>query len=207
MLLHYPKATVLQTSPLCMFIFSHPLTIHFSDTAACDITQLSAVCGDRVFNAYTVPRCAISRGASRVTGFTVRAGRLFYCGDPVKTVYHVDALTSFIKFLRSFRRPVLLVAHNAKRFDAPVLTRLLRELDLWHGFQQVVSGFVDSLLLSRNLYDLRRYSLPFLVDYFLEEDYDAHNATEDATMLEELFDVWRPKTWEVSEVTFPTEAF
>lgn len=178
------------------------------DTTVCDIIQISAICRGRVFNVYTLPRLDLSESAMKVTGFTVHDGRLFLRGIPLRTISLVDAVTSFIEFLRSFGNPVLLAAHNAKRFDAPVLTRVLQQLNIRQEFRQVVSGFVDTFLLSKNLFrDLPRHSQEFLVHYFLKTTYDAHNAMQDATMLQKLFNFWLPNKWEVSRVTFLTQAF
>lgn len=178
------------------------------DTAVCDIIQVSAICGEKVFNVYTLPRRSLTESARQVTGFTVSDGSLFLHGNAVDTVPLVDALTSFISFLRSFRRPVLLAAHGAKRFDAPVLTRVLRRLALHQEFQQVVSGFVDTFLLSKNLYrNLGSHSQQYMVRHFLGRTYEAHNAVEDATMLQELFNSWSPTKWNVSRVTLSTYLF
>ncbi|CAK6954462.1 DNA polymerase III subunit epsilon-like [Scomber scombrus] len=173
------------------------------DTAICDIIQVSAVCGDRVFNVYTLPRCPLTESAMAVTGFTVNNAGLFLRGRPVGTIPLIDALTSFIDFLSSFRQPVLLAAHNARRFDMPVITRVLRKCSLRHQFQQVVHGFVDTFILSKQLFtDLRSYSQENLVRHFLGMTYDAHNAVEDARMLQELYNAWSPSRWHVSGVTF-----
>ncbi|KAF1386509.1 hypothetical protein PFLUV_G00095580 [Perca fluviatilis] len=178
------------------------------DPASCHITQLSAVCEENEFNVYTLPRRPIELRASELTGFTVNRGQLCLHGTRVRTVSLFRALKSFINFLSDFRGPVLLAAHNAKWFDALILSRLLRRFSLWHRFQQVVSGFVDTLILSENFYPrLGKYSQKFLVDYFLEEYYDAHDALEDAKMLEKLFNFWEPSSWDVADVTFSTEEF
>ncbi|KAL3061117.1 hypothetical protein OYC64_009348 [Pagothenia borchgrevinki] len=74
-----------------------------------------------------------------------------------------------------------------------------------HGepFEQVVSGFVDTLPLSKKLYpQLKRFNQPYLVRYFLGERYNAHNAVEDAKLLEELFyNRWNPDNDVISEFT------
>ncbi|XP_074489939.1 DNA polymerase III PolC-type-like [Sebastes fasciatus] len=179
------------------------------DTTVCDIIQVSAICGEKDFNVYTVPRRALSASAKQVTGFTVTDGELFRQGTPMDTVPLVDALTSFIDFLRSFRRPVLLAAHSAKRFDAPVISRVMRQLNLRQEFRQVVSGFVDTFLLSKNLF--RGLSIGHgqenMVRHFLGKTYTAHDASEDATMLQELFNHWRPSILDVATVTFSTNMF
>lgn len=174
-----------------------------SDTSRCDITQLAAVCEERVFNKYTVPQQNIDKGATEVTGFRVQSGRLFLHDSPVETVPIDDLLTSFIDFLRSFRRPVVLAAHNVMRFDAPVLTRVMKKYDLFLQFQQVVSGFLDTFLLSKRLFPrISGYSQVSLVRNFLGKSYDAHNAEEDAKMLQELYNVWRPDQSRVMANTF-----
>ncbi|XP_059191720.1 DNA polymerase III subunit epsilon-like [Centropristis striata] len=178
------------------------------DTAVCDIIQLSAVSGSRVFNAYIVPRRRIDREASEVTGFTASNNRLLLNGSPLATVPLDDAVTSFLDFLRSFHTPVLLVAHNARGFDAPVISRVIRELSLLQEFRQVVTGFVDTIPLSKNLFpNLGRYSQKYLVDHFLARSYDAHNAVEDASMLQELFNSWSPEESNISRATLTSNLF
>ncbi|KAJ8417950.1 hypothetical protein AAFF_G00227930 [Aldrovandia affinis] len=164
------------------------------DVAVCDIVQLSAICGQRTFNAHVLPRCSMMAEASRVTGFTVLDQTLLLRGRPVDTVSLRQALTSFIAFLRSLNRP-LLAAHNAKRFDCPVLARALRELSLREEFQQAIAGFLDTYLLSKDLLAytaVRQYSQQHLVSIFLNKKYEAHNALEDVRALQELYQVWAP---------------
>lgn len=172
------------------------------DTTVCDIIQLSAVCDGRTFNAYMLPQLELTDSARQVTGFTVVDGELKRHGAPVTTEPLAEAFGSFLDFLRSFPRPVLLGAHNAKFFDAPVLRRVLRQLGLLGEFRKVVSGFVDTYPMSKNLFTLPSYSQENLVRHFLMKSYDAHNALEDAAMLEELFNKWAPSTQVISRVTY-----
>lgn len=158
----------------------------------CDITQLAAICGESEFNAYTVPDREISPGASKVTGITVEDGILCVDGKPVDTISLKEVFTTFIAYLRSFPAPVVLVAHNGKRFDVPVLRRLLQQSSMEDEFLKVVSGFLDTLLLSKDLFpDLERHTQGFLVKHFLEKTFDAHNAANDARVLQELFYFWK----------------
>ncbi|KAL7858017.1 hypothetical protein AOLI_G00181190 [Acnodon oligacanthus] len=163
------------------------------DTAGCDIVQLSAISGDQVFNVYMLPRCPITEGASRVTGLTTKGRKLFLHRQLVDTVPVQEALMSFISFLKTFSKPFL-VGHNCKRFDCPILLRILREFYLLDQFRDVVSGFLDTLLLSREMFALPKYSQPYLVQHFLQKSYGAHNATEDVKALQDLYTVWRPNT-------------
>lgn len=164
----------------------------FSGTSSCDIVQLSAVSGDHTFNVYTFPRCDIESGASRVTGLTTHGQRLLLHGQTVQTVPLQKALQLFISFLSRFSRPVL-VGHNCKKFDCPILLRILNEFYLLEEFKDVVSGYLDTLWLSREMFQLPKYSQPFLVQHFLRTSYEAHNATEDVRTLQELYRVWRPR--------------
>ncbi|KAF3855162.1 hypothetical protein F7725_023217 [Dissostichus mawsoni] len=104
------------------------------------------------FNRYILPTRPLTESAKQVTGLTCRDGCLFLRGTQVETVPMKEALTSFLDYLRSFRKPVLLAAHSAMRFDAPVITRWLRKHSLHTEFKQVVSGFVDTFPLSKNLH-------------------------------------------------------
>ncbi|KAM8891639.1 DNA polymerase III subunit epsilon-like [Spinachia spinachia] len=178
------------------------------NTSVCDIIQLSAVCGKRVFNAHVLPTREITEGAKRVTGFTVRDGVLFRHGVPTSTVPLADALASFLDFLRSFGGPVRLAAHSARRFDAPVLTRVLRCFELLPQFHQVALCFLDTLLLAKSLEPgLDSYTQENLIHYFLRRSYDAHNAVADATMLQELFHHWNPSAQAAQRATFSTHFF
>lgn len=165
----------------------------FPDTSSCDIVQLSAISGERSFNVYIFPRCPIDCGASRVTGLTTHGQILLLHGQPVQTVPLREALNLFISFLQTFNRPIL-VGHNCKRFDCPVLLRILSEFYLLGEFEDVVSGYLDTLLLSREMFTLQKYSQPFLVQYFLQRSYGAHDAIEDVQALQELYRVWKPST-------------
>ncbi|KAL0967926.1 hypothetical protein UPYG_G00259920 [Umbra pygmaea] len=177
------------------------------DTSVCDIIQLSAICGDKTYNAYILPRCSMTNQASQVTGFTVSNQRtLLLHGRPVDTIPLSEALTSFISFLRSFRKPIL-AAHNARLFDSPVLARALGECSLRCQFQQVVSGFLDTFLISKELFSDRvsKFSQEHLVSVFLRKTYEAHNALEDVKVLQELYQNWSPSQRVVRRNTFPMQ--
>lgn len=47
-----------------------------------------------------------------------------------------------------------------------------------------------------------RHSLKALVDYFFGEKFDAHNAVEDAKILQRLFYDWKPSDPYVNKFTF-----
>nr|XP_015199196.1 PREDICTED: uncharacterized protein LOC107076967 [Lepisosteus oculatus] len=170
----------------------------------CDIVQLSAVSGDHTFNVYMVPRRPILRGASVVTGFTVRRRQLWLHSQALPTITHWEALISFVAFLRMLNRPFL-AGHNIRRFDCPVLLKVLDEFHLREDFQQATSGFVDTLLLARELFrhsSIRSYRQEHLVRACLGTSYQAHNALEDVKALQRLFRAWAPRSEQVVRHTF-----
>ncbi|KAL3061120.1 hypothetical protein OYC64_009350 [Pagothenia borchgrevinki] len=173
------------------------------DAKSCHIVQLGASCENTIFNRYILPRIPILDEATEVNGFTVRYGQLLLHGEPVRTVSLYHSLKSFIDYLGSFFCPVLLAAHYAWGYDQIVLMRVLRKFSLFEQFEQVVSGFVDTLPLSKKLYpQLKWFNQPYLVRCFLGERYNAHNAVEKAEELEELFwNCWNPDNDVISEFT------
>lgn len=186
--------------PLSSSSFS---SIFLSDTQVCEIVQLAAVCGERIFNVYMLPTCAINPKASEITGFTVSGGFLYRNGVVVPTVSLFDALKSFVTFLHSLQRPLLLAAHYARGFDIPILTRVMNQHNLLQPLRMVVSQYLDTLELSRALYpELPRHSLQYLVEVFLKRQHDAHNAVEDARFLQALIQYMSPSKFNTSQFIY-----
>lgn len=176
----------------------------FSETNVCNIIQVSAICEGRTFNGYTVPVLPLSKHVTDLTGFTVHGPYLYRQGVVMPTLSLKDLLCRFLDYLSQFYRP-LLVAHNAEKFDAPVIMRVMAENGLLQRFRQVVSGFVDTYQLSRHLYPhLHGHSLMALARHFLGQQFDAHNALEDARILEKLFITWKPYKHHIDMCTSST---
>lgn len=176
----------------------------FSETNVCNIIQVSAICEGRSFNGYTVPKLPLSKHVTDLTGFVVHGPHLYRHGVAMQTLSVKDLLRRFIDYLSQFYRP-LLVAHNAEKFDAPVIMRVMAENGLLQQFRQVVSGFVDTYQLSKRLYPyLPGYSLTALARRFLGQQFDAHNALEDARILEKLFLTWKPAMHHIDMCTSRT---
>lgn len=184
--------------------FSFRLTCVILSGQSCEIVQLAAMSGGHSLNLYTVPQCRMQRGAGRVTGFRVRRRRLYLHRRPVLTNSLREVLVSFIAFLRMLGRP-LVVGHNIRRFDCPVLARALDELALRTEFQSTVSGCVDTLPLAREMlkdHGLQSFRQENLVREILGVDYKAHDALEDVRSLQLLYDVLRPTPELVRRHTF-----
>lgn len=170
----------------------------------CNIIQVSAICEGRVFNGYAVPELPLSKHVRDLTGFAVHGPYLYRHGVLVQTLLLKELLRRFIDYLSQFYRP-LLVAHNAENFDAPVIMRVMAENGLQQRFRQVVSGFVDTFQLSKHIYSyLPGYSLKALASHFLGQQFDAHNALEDAKILEKLFITWNPSQYHIDMCTSST---
>ncbi|XP_075996796.1 three prime repair exonuclease 4 [Genypterus blacodes] len=161
---------------------------------SCEIVQLAAVSGRHWLNLYTVPGCRIHHSAARVTGFRVRRQRLYLHRQPVLTSSLREILVAFLAFLQMLGRP-LLVGHNIRRFDCPVLARALDGLQLRAKFTSSVSGCVDTLPLLREMLKergLRSFRQENLVKEVLGVSYTAHDALEDVRALQSLYRALQP---------------
>ncbi|XP_078277374.1 protein PML-like [Rhinoraja longicauda] len=157
----------------------------------CDIVQLSAMSGEKIFNKYILPSKSISEGAFAITGFQVLDGVLYLRGEPVQASSLQDTLEAFLHFLQSLATP-LIIGHNIWKFDAPILLRVLQVLSMKEQFDSCITGFLDTLLLARAIIprsEVNSYRQSELVKVFLKKGYDAHNAVEDAKSLQELYSV------------------
>ncbi|XP_070573930.1 uncharacterized protein [Ptychodera flava] len=169
-----------------------PVVFDIETTSAystAEITQIAAVSGDDQFSQYILPKQPICRIASEKTRLTVKSGKLCYEGKPVPTVPKQTCLESFIEFICKFENPIL-VAHNARSFDCRYLLQAMNECSLTDQFVANVCGFVDSLPVFRSLYpDRASYSQESLVNDYVGQDYEAHNAVADVFMLQKLLKV------------------
>ena len=151
-----------------------------------DILQISAVCGDKEFDAYVEPTRPISREASNVNKLTHVNGQLHYKRNPVETIPIMDALQQFLEFLQEIPKPVL-VGHYSKKFDLPFLKFYLKENDMWETFLSVVVGYIDTWIVFRQEFPNRTsYKQLDLVRSLLGEEYEAHSALEDVRALQKL---------------------
>ncbi|XP_012717875.2 three prime repair exonuclease 4 [Fundulus heteroclitus] len=174
----------------------------------CEIIQLAAVSGGHSLNLYVLPRCRIQPGAARLTGFKVRRQRLYLHHRLVFTNSLKEVVVAFVTFLQMLGRP-LLVGHNIRSFDCPLLARALDQLDLRAEFQASVSGCVDTLPLARELLrdrGLRSFRQENLVRELLGINYKAHDALEDVRALQELYSYLQPAPEFVCRHTFTLDS-
>lgn len=129
-----------------------------------------------------------------MTGFRVRRHRLYQHRQPVLTNSLREVLVSFIAFLQMLGRP-LVIGHNIRRFDCPLLARALDQLDLRGEFESSVSGYVDTLPLAREMLKdrcLQSFRQENLVRELLAVNYKAHDALEDVRALQGLYGFLQP---------------
>ncbi|XP_026167346.1 protein PML-like [Mastacembelus armatus] len=160
----------------------------------CEIVQLAAVSGRHSLNLYVIPRGRMERGAARVTGFRVCRQKLYLHRQLVLTNSLREVLVSFIAFLQMLGRP-LVIGHNIRRFDCPLLARVLDELNLRAQFESSISGFVDTLPLSREMLKdsrVQSFRQENLVRELVGVNYKAHDALEDVRALQTLYGVLQP---------------
>lgn len=126
-------------------------------------------------------------------GLSVDDGELFRNGEKMKSMPRRLALKSFIDFLTP--GPVILIAHNGGRFDAPMLLNELRSLRLLQDFQSVVFGFCDTLPLLKKKLPERVKAKKSFRQSVLAEDLvgsgaadGAHDSSVDVRMLANIIE-------------------
>ncbi|XP_061195042.1 uncharacterized protein LOC133203237 [Saccostrea echinata] len=153
------------------------------------IVQLAAVQNEDRFSTYIIPKKSITPTASEITGLSVRNGKLYHNNEEVTGISLMAALDSFLKFLEKYNN-IILVGHNIKVFDCPVLFRALESCSMLSRFSRKVKGFMDTKLLFRISHpNLSSYSQQNLAESLLACSYEAHNALEDILVLQKLLEL------------------
>lgn len=152
----------------------------------CDITQISAIHDEDVFNKYVVPRKTIHPMASKITGLTCYDGVMYLHSQPVEALPQKVALENFLAWIKE-RSPVLMFAHNAI-FDYTRLFHALESHGLHDQFSCHIEGFVDTLQLFRAKFPrMLNYKQETLAKKILKKKYSCHNSVEDVKILQELY--------------------
>ena len=148
--------------------------------------EIAAVEGNDQFRVYILPKCGITAGASAVNKLSVKHGVLFYDGRPVETSLD-NGLSKFLNWIEP-KKPCLLLAHNAKSFDAKYLYKALTSCSKFDEFCEIVLGFSDTLLPAfKELYPNRKsFTQQNLAIDLLGATYNAYSALDDVLMLQKL---------------------
>lgn len=151
--------------------------------------QLSAVRNDEVFNKYIIPEKPMSSKATEITGIKVVNNKMYHNDEEVETVSIKDALIQFIDFIKKSESDAVLVGHNSKVFDLPVLFNILSKLNILEAFSSAVIGFIDTLPLFKISHpNLSSYSQLHLFEEILQDKYSAHDSLQDVLALKRLLD-------------------
>ena len=176
-----------------------------------ELCQLSAIdkSGRCSFSEYILPNNSIDISASEVNKLFVRTVNgqrtLFKEAQPLETVTSSEALSRFISFLESSVDRcktdkdvcTLLIGHNAKKFDVPVILR-----NSTSSFQEKMQSlgvfFGDSLSIFKQLIREKHRALQqsngescranqlALYKCLFQKTYEAHDGLEDATALRKM---------------------
>ncbi|XP_071138458.1 protein PML-like [Mytilus edulis] len=157
------------------------------------IIQLSAVNSQNTkFNRYIKPARPILPQASEATGLKFQNGKMYHDDREVQSIGISNALTAFILFLKEIHNTVL-VGHNSKIFDVPILINALEKNGLLNNFMSSVKGFIDTLPLFKEcIPNQPSYSQPKMYNTLFGELYSAHDSMEDVVALRRLFEKISP---------------
>ncbi|KAK3082562.1 hypothetical protein FSP39_014125 [Pinctada imbricata] len=153
------------------------------------ITQIAATRGSEEMSCYIMPKKKINNKASQVTGITTKEGRMFHFGKPVPSLSINEAINKFMQFCTITAGKVVLVGHNSKVYDCPILLNAIKNCSSTAHFETCVSGFLDTRKLFQLTYPGRKsYSQESLVQSLCNQQYQAHDALQDASSLKQLFE-------------------
>lgn len=171
------------------------------------IVQMAAVAPWGTYDVYVSPKVSIQEKASKVTGIRMRGGKMYFEGKPVTSIGVKQALEQFVNFLGG--RRVILVGHNIKVFDCPILLNALVSCGFETQFEKAVVGFLDTYPLFKGVHKgLTSYRQEHLYTHFIGGQYEAHNALADVQALDRLIsstikdqDIVKPYTFSVQYIT------
>ncbi|XP_033759588.1 uncharacterized protein LOC117341837 [Pecten maximus] len=149
------------------------------------ITQIAAVGleNDAIFNTYIIPKIPIRETAMEVTGIVVTAGKMTVHGKCVDAEDITSGLLKFLNWLQTYQN-VILVAHNGRKFDFPVLMNTVKSLKQSKMLFQSVEGCIDSLSVFKKVFPGQtNYKQETLMSSILGQTYGAHDAKEDILAL------------------------
>lgn len=136
--------------------------------------------GQNNFNLFVWPDRRVHPKATLTNGFYTNRGKLFREGEgELECVNLVEGLEMFLEWLWELGGNVVLVAHKCLDYDAKVLLRNFEEFGI--HYEDVIMGFSDSLLASRQLYpEAPSHKLSAMLWEVGIEVREMHDALEDA---------------------------
>jgi DNA polymerase III alpha subunit (gram-positive type) len=158
----------------------------------CDIVQIATVHENgKTFNRYIIPEADIGEGATKVNGITKVNGELYK--DDEKLHYAVkpyDGLKEFLDWINENNegKNVILIAHNALRFDAPILINniLKYKVKKIGNLCKSITGFGDTILAFKGWGFNGPFNQQALMSIFGMNIVQSHDALQDAQGLKAL---------------------
>lgn len=156
----------------------------------CEILQIAMKCGQLEFNKYIYPRRCISSQSSQVHNITFQEGNLFVHNQQVEALPKQIVLQDLLLYLKSFKKPCTLVAHNSS-FNMRQLIHFIQETFLLDEIKAVITGFTDILTLFRTKYPLRKSKKQLTLSILAHDTLSFHvehvyNASYNVVLLEAL---------------------
>jgi len=137
--------------------------------------------GSEEYNAFILPDRRIHPLATKTNGFTTdrHMQRLYRNGEQLDTLDLEEGLNHFMDWLRSLGGNIILVAHKCHNYDGKVLLYNFKEFNI--KYENVITGFSDSLIASRVLYPhLESRRLPDMLEEVGLGWSESHDALQDA---------------------------
>jgi len=163
------------------------------NTRTSEILQIGAIHEDgSEFMRYIIPNGDIDEGASNVNGITKEYGSLYKDGESIEDAAKpYDGLQEFLEWIDDVNQEgnrVILIGHNAKRFDAPILINNIINNDVadFENIRQTIWGFSDTLRHFRDQFEFRINTQKWLMMEFGMGDKQTHDALQDTIDLVEL---------------------
>ena len=171
-----------------------------------EICQLSAIneANLTIFSKYILPKSNVSPGATRVNKLSVKNingnRQLFKENQPVETVSLGEALQEFLAFLVGSQQKesyTVLIGHNSSTFDTPILLRK-SDTNFHCRLKDLNVYFADSHILVKDLLKEKHPALQLpsgqlcksnqssLYSHLFNENFEAHDALEDAVALQKI---------------------
>jgi len=149
------------------------------------LLQIAAVTQDNEqFNQFINPNKILSLATTNFHGLYWYKGDLYRNGAKLNSRQIVDVLKAFMKWIKNFKRPVLLAFHNGFAFDSWVLSNKLVHFDIEVPENLISIG--DTLPFFRKTLkqpEIENHRLSTLAKYFSIEESYAHDALSDSITL------------------------
>lgn len=152
------------------------------------IIQIAAWTKEATFERYIIPPKPIPTEITLLTGLKVVNGEMKFQDQTVPSTPNAKSAEDFVEFLSKFEKPVILVGHNIKVFDAPRIIKWLSECNQLKKFFNSVWGISDTLALIGKGFKCKKqaYLAEKCLDAKWQEIKKAHNALIDCEILNAL---------------------